>query len=460
MEQGFLDAIRQVTGPERVSTRLMDLVSASYDYSDHRHRPEAVVWPQNTEEAARIIGLANQYQVGITPRGAGTSVAGGPVPECGGMVMDMCRMNRILEICIQDRLAVVEPGVVYADLDKALLPYGYCFPPDPGSSKVCTIGGNVATNAGGIRGAKYGVTRDYVLGLQVVLPTGEVIRTGGRCIKSSSGFDLTRLMVGSEGLLGLVTEIILKLSPRPRSFRTGMAFFPTLESAGQAVADVMSSGIVPSVMEIMDGNCLNLLRNEGKMELPHKSQACLLVETDGYTEAEASYQMEQVESAFARNGAMEVRKPRSHKEAQDLWKMRKSFSSLAAQLAPNTISEDIAVPISRVPEMLVKVAGLINRAGFPFTTFGHAGDGNLHPKVMYDKKDPDQVRRINRLIPQIFELACSLGGTISGEHGIGLAKAPFMTLVHDPGALKLMRSIKNLVDPNKILNPCKMDMCD
>ena len=457
MNQQFLDSVVQIVGSERFSTRLIDLVSASYDYSDHNHRPEAVVWPASTEEIAQIVNLANQYKVCITPRGAGTSVAGGPVPERGGIVMDACRMDRILEISIKDRLAVVQPGVVYADLDKALQPFGYCFPPDPASSKVCTIGGNVATNAGGLRGAKYGVTRDYVLGLQVVLPTGKAIRTGGRCIKSSSGFDLTRLMVGSEGLLGVITEITLKLSPRPRSSRTSMAFFPVLESAGQAVANIMTSGIVPSVMEIMDNNCLDILRKKGDMEIP-QGQACLLVETDGYTEVEADSQMEQIESDFLRCGAVEIRKSRNRAEAQELWKLRKSFSSLAAQLAPNTISEDVTVPISRVPEMLVKVSELISRAGFPFTTFGHAGDGNLHPKVMYDKSDPSQVKLMEKLIPEIFELACSLGGTISGEHGIGVAKAPFMIMEHDQGSMELMRDIKRLLDPNSILNPGKMGM--
>ena len=455
MDIGFLDSVIQIAGEEKVSTQLIDLVSASYDYSDHRHRPEAVVWPQSTREVAKIVELANLHKVSITPRGAGTSVAGGPVPERGGLVMDLCRMNRIMEISIIDRLAVVQPGVVYAELDKALKPHGYCFPPDPASSKVCTIGGNVATNAGGIRGAKYGVTKDYVLGLEIVLPTGKVIRTGGRCIKSSSGLDLTRLMVGSEGVLGLVTEIILKLSPRPLSFSTGMAFFPSLQSAGMTVAGIMSSGIVPSVMEIMDNNCLNLLRAKGDLPIP-PSQACLLIETDGYTQGEADYQMEKVHEACRRNEAVEIRSPQTQEEAQELWLLRKSFSSLAAALAPNTISEDVTVPISKVPEMLVRVAELIGRAGFPFTTFGHAGDGNLHPKVMYDKSDPEQVRGMEKLIPAIFELTCSLGGTLSGEHGIGAAKAPYMAMEHDPGALELMRDIKKLVDPNGILNPGKM----
>ncbi len=457
MDEKIKKALIEITGPDGFSDKLIDLVSAGYDYSFINCRPEFVVWPKTTDEVSQILFLANRHQLYITPRGAGTSVAGGPIPLQGGVVMDLCRMNRILEICIPDRLAVVQPGVVYADLDKALKPHGYCFPPDPASSKVCTLGGNVATNAGGLRGAKYGVTRDYILGLQVVLPTGKVIRTGGRCIKSSSGFDLTRLMVGSEGLLGIVTEIIVKLSPSSQKTQTRLAFFPTLDSAGKAVGKIMTSGIIPSVMEMLDSKCLEMVRNKGEMSVP-TSQACLLIETDGYTDAEAEYQMVKVDDALNECGAVEIRKPKSQTEAQSLWKLRKSIASLASNLAPNSIGEDITVPISKMPEALKRLGELIDEAGYLFVIYGHAGDGNLHCKIMYDESDPKQASGVHKLVGKVFKLICSLGGTLSGEHGIGVAKAAYMGLEHDQGAIQLMKDIKKLVDPQGILNPGKMGL--
>jgi len=457
MDDGVKKALIEIVGPENFTDDLIDRVAYSYDASDNDHRPEAAVWPANTEQVSRILILANEAGFPVIPRGAGTGLAGSAVPVWGGLVMDLCRMNRIVDIRIPDRLAVLQPGVVYADLQKALSPHGFFFPPDPASGKACTIGGNVATNAGGIRGAKYGVTRDYVLGLEVVLPDGRILRTGSSCMKSVSGYDLTRLFVGSEGTIGVVTEIILKINPKPKASSTGLARFASLGDAGQAVTDIMHSGIIPSVLEILDENTIKVLREHGDMDIPD-AMAIILVETDGYTEAETAYQMDKVVSVFEKNRATHIQTVDTQEGAETLWSVRRSVSSVAAQLRTNNVSEDVAVPISRVPDLLTGISAIVRKHHLPFVIFGHAGDGNLHPKIMYDGADPDQVRRAGAAVDEIFRLTCGLGGTLTGEHGIGLSKAPFMTLEHDPVEMDVMARIKRLFDPNNILNPGKMGL--
>lgn len=455
MDDSIKQALIDIVGQENFSDLLIDLVSYSYDASDHKHRPEAGVWPASSEEVSRILVLANEHRFPVTPRGAGTGLAGAAVPASGGLVLDMCRMNKILDIRIADRLTVLQPGVVYADLEKALAPHGFFFPPDPASSTVCTLGGNVATNAGGIRGAKYGVTRDYVMGLEVVLPDGRIMRIGSRCMKSASGYDLTRLFVGSEGTLGVITEITLKINPKPTAFKTVLASFASLKDAGQAVTDIMHSGIVPSVLEVLDENSIKVLREHANMNLPEVT-AMILVETDGYTEAETSYQMGKLIEVFRKNSVTDTQVADTADEAEELWKARKSVGSTAGQLRANSVSEDVTVPMSKVPDLLTGISIIVRKYDLPFVIFGHAGDGNLHPRIMYDRSDPDNVTRLSKAVDEIFKLTCNLGGTLTGEHGIGLSKAPYMTLEHDPVALDVMRSIKILFDPNNILNPGKM----
>ena len=450
-------ALIDIVGPDNFTDSLIDMVSYSYDSSDHDHRPGAAVWPTTSQQIAQILKMANEERFPVTPRGAGTGLAGAAVPSQGGLVMDLCRMAVIRDIRIADRLAIVEPGVVYADLEKALIPYGFFFPPDPASSKVCTIGGNVATNAGGIRGAKYGVTRDYVMGLEVVLPDGRITRTGTGCMKSASGYDLTRLFVGSEGTLGIFTEITLKINPKPKAVKTTLAYFADLKDAGRSVTDVIQAGIIPSVLEILDENTIRVLRDQGEMNLPSVT-AMILSETDGYTEEEASFQMDKVIEVFRKNGASDINLAKSTAEAEELWRARKSAGSAAAQMRANNVSEDVTVPMSKVPDLLTRLSTIVRKHGLPFVIFGHAGDGNLHPRIMYDGSDPDQVQRVKRAVKEMFELTCDLGGTLTGEHGIGLAKAPFMGLEHEATALELMRSLKRLFDPHNILNPGKMNL--
>lgn len=457
MDDSIKETLIDIVGRQNFTDSLIDLVSYSNDASDHYHRPEAAVWPASTEHISRILIIANKHCFPVIPRGAGTGLAGAAVPVYGGLVLDMCRMNRILDIRIADRLAVVQPGVVYNDLKKALAPYDFFFPPDPASGNVCTLGGNVATNAGGIRGAKYGVTKDYVMKLEVVLPNGLVMQTGSNCMKSASGYDLTRLFVGSEGTLGIITEITLKINPKPMAFKTGLALFSSLRDAGRAVSDIMHSGIIPSVLEVLDENTIKVLQDHSSVNLPDVT-AIILVETDGYTRAETSFQMEKVIEIFRKNSAADIQIADSIEEADELWRIRKSISSIVAQIRPNNVSEDVAVPISMVPNLLTGISKIVRNHGLPFVVFGHAGDGNLHPKIMYDRSDPDQVKQLRKVVTEIFKLTCDLGGTLSGEHGIGLAKAPYMTLEHDQTAIDVMHDIKRLFDPNNILNPGKMGL--
>jgi glycolate oxidase len=455
MQENLKLAFKEVVGLSNFTDQLIDLISYSYDASDHDHRPEAALWPTTTDQVSKILSLANEHRIPVTPRGAGTGLAGAAVPIQGGLVLDLCRMNKILEIRIADRLAVVQPGVVYADLERALSRYGFFFPPDPASASVCTLGGNVATNAGGMRGAKYGVTRDYVMGLEVVLPNGGIMRTGSYCMKSSSGYDLTRLFVGSEGTLGVVTEIVLKINPKPPATKTALASFDDLQDAGQAVIDVMHSGIIPSVLEILDPNTIRVLRDHGNIPLP-EVMAMILVETDGYTETETSHQMERIMEVFKKNRVHDFKVAASVAEAEDLWRIRKSIGSVAATLRPSNVSEDVTVPISRVPNLITGISTIAQKYRLPFVVFGHAGDGNLHPRIMYDPTDPDQVKHVKQAVAEIFRLTCDLGGTLTGEHGVGLSKAPYMTWEHDPLALEMMRGIKRLFDSNNILNRGKM----
>jgi glycolate oxidase len=408
-------------------------------------------------QISKILAIANKHGIPVTPRGAGTGLAGAAIPVREGLVMDLCRMNQIMDIRIDDRLVVVEPGVVYSDLQKALGPYGFFFPPDPGSGKVCTLGGNVATNAGGLRCVKYGVTGDYVLGLDVVLADGRTLHTGSRCMKSVSGYDLSRLFVGSEGTLGVVSEITLKICPKPLAVKTSLAFFPSLRDAGQSISDIMRVGVIPSVLELLDVNAIKVLQEQAGMDLP-EAEAMLLVETDGLTEAETTFQMEKVIEVYRKNRATDIREAHTPEDAEDLWRARKSVGSAASALRPNSIAEDVAVPLSKVPDLLEGISSIVHKYDLPFVSFGHAGDGNIHPRIMYDRSDQNQVEALNKVSKAIFELACRLGGTVTGEHGIGLAKMPYMGLEHDSVALEVMHLLKTLFDPNNILNPGKMGL--
>ncbi len=455
MEDKTKKALIDIVGEENYTDNLIDLISYSKDASEHRHRPDAAVWPATAEEISAILKLANKDRFPVVPRGAGTSLAGLAVPEKGGVILDLGRMNKIISVSVTDRLAVVQPGVVYADLERALAPHDFFFPPDPASGTVATLGGNVATNAGGIKGAKYGTTKDYVLSLQVVLPDGRIMRTGSKCMKSSSGYDLTKLFVGSEGTLGVVTEITLKINPKPSLTSTAMATFEDLEDAGRAVSEIMHSGILPSALEVVDQQTLIAINQNTDLNLP-EVEAILIAETDGHTREETQFQLNKVIEIFKKNNASTVKQAATKEEAEALWTARKSAYAVMSRINNSLAVEDLSVPMSKVPNILKTISDLAKKYDLKIPTVGHAGDGNLHPTISYDSTNPDEVKRVEQASAELFEKVIELGGTLTGEHGIGLAKAPFMHLEHDPVAMDVMRSIKKSFDPNNILNPGKM----
>lgn len=455
MDDNIKKAFAQIVGEDNVTDRLIDMVSYSYDSGEHSHRPDGAVWATTTEQVSQIMKLAYENEIPVIPRGAGTGLSGMAVPIKGGIVLDLNRMNKIKEISIEDRFAVVEPGVVYADLDKALAPSGFCFPPDPGSGTVCTLGGNVATNAGGVKGAKYGTTRDYVLGLEVVMSDGRVMHTGSSTIKCVSGYDLTRLIVGSEGTLGVVTEITLKINPRPLAASTAVATFDDLADAGTAVTQIMSSGIIPAVMEIMDRPTIEAINQNTDLGLP-EVEAMLLVETDGYTLAESDYQLEKVVEVFNANNPSQVKQAKTREEALDLWKARKSAYAVLARIQTHFVLEDVTVPMGKLTDLLRGIGEISEKYNVQIATFGHCGDGNLHPQILYDGYNPEEVERMENAVADLFKLSIDLNGTLTGEHGVGIAKAPFMTLEHDEVELDAMRMVKRAFDPKNILNPGKM----
>jgi glycolate oxidase len=368
-------------------------------------------------------------------------------------------MNKILKVSIEDRLVIVQPGVVYEDLERALEPFGFFFPPDPSSGKAATLGGNVATNAGGLKGAKYGTTRDYVLGLEVVLPDGRIMNTGSMTMKSVSGYDLTRLFVGSEGTLGVVTKITLKINPKPTATSTAIATFDSLEDAGRAISQIMHSGILPSVLEILGRQTILAINENTDLNLP-EVDAMILAETDGYTHEETNHQMQKVIEVFRRNNPKEIKQAKTEEEALELWAARKSAYAVLARIKTHFALEDVTVPMSRIADLLKGIEAIAEEHQIQIATFGHAGDGNLHPQILYDGYDPAQVKRMEAASAALFQLAIDLEGTLTGEHGIGLSKAPYMAMEHDPVAMEMMRHIKKTFDPGNILNPGKMALED
>ncbi|MDA8217834.1 MAG: FAD-binding protein [Dehalococcoidales bacterium] len=450
-----IERLRHIVGKDDLLTSQASLLCYSYDATSIRHNPEAVALVENAREVSQILALANQEKIPVVPRGGGTGLSGGSVPAVGGIVLDLQRMNRIVEIDAANLCAVVEPGVVTADLQAEVERRGLFFPPDPSSLKSSTIGGNVAENAGGARGVKYGVTRDYVLGLEVVLADGRVLTTGGKQIKNVTGYDLTRLFVGSEGTLGVVTKAILRLLPLPKYQRSLMAVFPEIENAGTAVAQIIAKGIVPTTMEIMDNTTIRCVEEYLSLGLPVKADAILLIEVDGEPET-VDKQMPVIAALARENGASEVELARDQQEADSLWRARRAVSPALGRRRPSKVGEDISVPRSAVPAMIRKIQAIAQKHDLVIAIFGHAGDGNLHPNILCDRRDEAEMRRVHAAAGDIFAAALELGGTLSGEHGIGLGKQEYLQADLGEVGVSVMRAIKLAIDPNNILNPTKV----
>ncbi|UCF84310.1 MAG: FAD-binding protein [Desulfobacteraceae bacterium] len=446
------DEASSIVGDEWFLDTPEDLATYSYDGFLPEFMPDAIVVPGSTEEISKIMRLANREKINIVPRGAGTNICGSSVAREGGIIMAFHRMNKILEIDSESMCAVVQPGVVNADLQREVAKYGLMYPPDPASMFVSTIGGNVALNAGGPRGVKYGVTKDYVMGLEVVLPTGDVIKTGGKTLKSVSGYDLTMLMCGSEGTLGIMTAITVRLVPLPPAKATLQAIFSDLDDAATTVSAIIGSGIVPTTLELIDRVVLDVIANYGGAKFSKNAEALLLIEVDGEASS-VEGQGERIEKFCKERGAIEVQRASSPEEAESLWQARRTAFGAVASVRPNCIVEDATVPIKRLPDMIKKIVELADKYTLRIGVLAHAGDGNLHPLIMTDLKDKEEMARIDQALDELYESAIAMGGTLSGEHGIGIAKDRFMSMEFSQSAIDIMRGIKRVFDPNNILNP-------
>jgi glycolate oxidase len=452
LKPSILKELKSIVGPANFSVSPEELVVYSYDATQQESLPWAVTRPRSSREVSEMLKLANRERFPVVPRGAGSGMSGGSVPVQGGVVLSFERMNHILEIDEKDFLAVVEPGVITGDLQQEVESRGLFYPPDPASSKFCTLGGNVAECAGGLRAVKYGVTKDYVLGLEVVLPTGEIITTGARTVKSVAGYDLTKLIVGSEGTLGVVTRITLRLLRLPETVRTVTAFFSDVQRAAAASSDIMTAGIVPRALELVDHSALRAVEANLKEDFSHGAGALLLAEVDGYAES-TEREAQQIAAIMTRCGATRVNRAESEMEREQLWKARRAISPALMTIKPIKLNEDIVVPRGRIPDILREIAAIAEQHGLLIVNFGHAGDGNIHTNVMVDETDLPKAKIAVR---EIFAATLRLGGSISGEHGIGLSKAAYLPMELGSEAIEAMKRIKQALDPNNILNPGKI----
>lgn len=449
----FLDAVSALLGPERWRTDEPTRQAHGQDDSRRFALPDAVAFPQDAEEVAALVRACAEHRVALVARGAGTATTGAAVPFNGGVVLSFARMNRIVEIRAADRCAIVQPGVLNGDLQEALAPHGLFWPPDPSSAAMCSVGGNLATNAGGPRAVKYGASRDNVLGLVAVTGNGEIIRCGGAYTKDATGYDLTHLIVGSEGTLALIVEATLKLTPRPRAQAGLRAFYRDAASAAAAVSRVMAQPVVPAMLEFMDAHAIALLRHNGS-DVP-EAGAMLLIEADG-DEDTLPYALQSLADAAEGDGMLSLDVAADGVARDRLWAARKALSPALRTIKPGKINEDVVVPVSRIPDLVSAMETLSVQANLPIVCFGHAGNGNLHVNIMYNDADAEETARARAAMPKIFETVLALGGTLSGEHGIGVAKRDFMAQAFDAATLAAMRAVKAALDPAGILNPGKV----
>jgi glycolate oxidase len=453
--EALLNALAAIVGGANLSTSATDRLAYGQDALKEPVLPDVVVWPGTAEEIAEIMRLANRERVFVTPRAGGVGYTGGAVPVQGGILLSVERLDRILEINEDDMLAVVQPGVVLADFQREVESRGLFYPPDPSSLEHCMLGGNVAENAGGPRCVKYGVTGAYVLGVTFVAATGEIVRAGGRTTKNVVGYDLTSLFVGSEGMLGIATEITVRLIPLPESRRTLSVTFASVRSAARCVSAITRARVIPAKLELIDRVSLNAVADYTGEVIPRDVEAMLLVEVDG-SEAGVALECQVVERVCGLEGALDVVVAESDEEAERLWAVRRKISPAIWRLKPTKLNEDVVVPRSLVPDLLERVSEIASRLDLLIPCFGHAGDGNMHVNVMLDPNDEDEVRRGRQAVEEVLRAAVDLGGTISGEHGIGYAKAPYLHYALSPETIEMMRRVKETFDPNGILNPGKM----
>ena len=454
--QKVLTRVRSIFGTADFLDSAEDRISYSYDGTPLvRQLPDAIVRPRSVEQISHLIKLANDEGFGIVPRGSGSGLSGGSIPSENSIVLLTNHWDRILEVDEKNLSVWVEPGVITSKLHSAVESLGLFYPPDPGSAAICTIGGNVAENAGGLRGLKYGVTKNYVLGMEVVLPTGEVIVTGGKSVKDVAGYSLKDFLIGSEGTLGVITRVLLRLIPKPQASRTMLAYYSKLSDSAETVSDIIASKITPAALEFLDNTTIRSVEDYAHLGLPTTIDSLLLIEVDGRI-GEVEEDAAKIVDICHRHGALEIKIAANEQEAVKLRTARKAAFSALARVRPTTILEDATVPRSDVAPMLERINQIASNYNLTFGNFGHAGDGNLHPTCLTDERDKDEILRAERAFDEIFSEAVRFGGTITGEHGVGLAKLKFLEKAVGEPAVDMMRKIKAAVDPQGVLNPGKI----
>ena len=455
MKNRLKTQFREIVGAAHFTDAPEDLICYAYDATQQQYLPEAVLFPGGVDEVSAILALASDRRVPVVPRGAGSGFSGGALAVRGGVVMAMNRFDRILSIDTDNLVAEVEPAVVTAQFQAAVARKGLFYPPDPASHTFSTLGGNIAENAGGMSAVKYGVTKDYVRGLEVVLPSGEVVHTGSACAKDVVGYDMTTLFVGSEGTLGVVTKAILRLLPMPEARQTLTATFGSMAAAATTVSEIIAAGIVPATLEFLDGASLRAVERHAKLGLPTAAGSFLLIEVDGNADC-IDRPLQRVGETCRKNGALEVNIAREKADQEKLWRARRAVSPALRAISRYRMNEDIVVPRSKIPEMIARIRTIGEKYGIPIVNFGHAGDGNIHVTVMAGPAGEADLPKMKMAAADVFADTVALGGRISGEHGIGLAKQPYIGLNLDPPTLALCRRLKKTLDPNDILNPGKM----
>jgi D-lactate dehydrogenase len=450
-----LDALRQQLGDENILTEETERWSYGYDNSRRQSLPDAVVFPQTHDDVVTIVRICNQYQIPLVARGRGTGTTGATVPLTGGLVLSTERMNKVIRLDPANRMMIVQPGVLNQAVQELAAEKGFFWPPDPTSAAYCTIGGNLAYNSAGPRAIKYGTPRENVFGLRAVTGHGDTIRTGVYTSKGVVGYDLTRLLIGSEGTLAIITEATLKLTPLAEGKRTLQAIYRDIESAADAVSAIMAQPLIPCALEFIDGQAIEMIRAYSTAELPHEAGALLMIETDGLL-SQLDHAVQTLRRAASNEGLLEIHSAESAEEIAALWAARKALSPALRNIAPKKINEDVVVPVSNIPALIRGLEQLSRQYAIPIINFGHAGNGNIHVNLLIDPDDPQQMQNAARCLDAVFSLVLKLNGTLSGEHGVGLEKRDFIGREIDPVTLDLMRRIKHQFDPLGLLNPGKM----
>jgi len=460
IDAGIKKKISDVVGRDYVLDSELNRFGYSYDSSFipllPENRPDLVVLPRTAEEVSRIMAVACEEEIPVTPRGAASGRTGGSIPLRGGISLCLDRMTKITELDERNMMVTAEAGVRTIDLYNHCAAKGLFFPPDPASWKFSTIGGNVAENAGGMRAVKYGVTKNYVMGLEVVLVDGAILWTGGKAIKNVTGYDLTSLFTGSEGTLGIITRALFRLIPMPKRHGTLQVMFRNLDDGCRTIHTMLLSGIVPAAAEIMDRTCLEVVARHRKTELDPEVGACIIIEIDGDDDASLEIQAKRIEDVAISCGAVTFRAARSQQEADEIWAVRRGISSAVAALAPHRIGEDISVPRDAFPEVVRRIEEISKKHGFTIVVYGHAGDGNIHPSLLCDLSKPGEEERVHRAVDDIFAAALSVGGTLSGEHGIGITKRPYTRDALGEIGIRTLKAVKAALDPKGLLNPGKI----